>query len=127
MRQGPRGEHSPLADESDVEDVPDRFDAQGRPLDESGRRVPWWTSRSGSFQYQPRHPGDWNVRGGWGIGGTDPEVVERLVHDVTGVLEGRGSWLGMLRDVFAAPGHGHQERIEDESQEEPRRRRKRRE
>jgi hypothetical protein len=36
------------------------------------------------------------MRGSWGVAGTDAEAVERIVQNVTGVLEGRGSWMGLL-------------------------------
>jgi hypothetical protein len=130
----PRGNRSPVSEsESDVEILPDRFDSHGRPLDRSSRRARRWTSRRGDFEYRPRHEGDWNVRGTWGVAGTDNEAVERIVHDVEGVLEGRGSWIRLLRDVFAGVGRGNAtQRIEDEQRsedlpdEERRRRRRRR-
>jgi hypothetical protein len=126
----------------DVEILPDRFDAQGRPVNERGRPVlrDQWTSRSGTFGFRPRGgpsrtgTGDWDVRGGWGVGGTDPEVVERIVTDVQGVLSGHGGWASLLRDVVGglqgqiqASGSGQeQQRIEHGEEGGSRRRRRRR-
>lgn len=98
--------------ESDEEEViemlPDRFDAQGRPLDGSlpisrrGGSGPQWHSRRGDFEYRsPRGASGINMRGEWGVAGTDIEAVERIVQNVTGVLEGRGSWLGLVRGILS--------------------------
>jgi hypothetical protein len=65
----------------DTELLPDRFDDQGRPL---GR------SRGG----------------GLGSGGGQNEMVERLVQDFTGVLDGKKTWKDMLKGFAAAAGGG---------------------
>lgn len=91
-----------LAPANDVEDLPDRFDADGRPLD--GRPVSGHrglTTRSGEFSRRPRREGDWDVHGAWQVGGTDPEVLERMVHGITTALEGRQGLLRAIGEVFA--------------------------
>lgn len=89
--------------------LPDRFDEAGRPLAGSGadplRR---WSSRRGAFEYRPRDPHDhgWNVRGAWGVGGTDAEVVNQISRSIGDVLEGRKSWMSLVGTVLkgALPG-----------------------
>lgn len=52
------------------------------------------------------------MRGSWGVAGTDPEHVERMVQDVTGMLagdvpRGMGGWLGLAGKLLSgalAPG-----------------------
>lgn len=92
-------------DEEAIEMLPDRFDAEGRPLDGSSPvrgRGPAWHSRRGDFEYRsPRGANGVNMRGEWGVSGTDAEVVERIVRNVTGVLEGRGSWLGLVSGILS--------------------------
>lgn len=89
-------------DEEVIEVLPDRFDSQGRPL--NGTRTnntPRVHSRRGDFEYRnPRRPGGTQMQGEWAVAGTDPEAVERIVRNVTGVLEGRGSWLGLLGGIL---------------------------
>jgi hypothetical protein len=41
------------------------------------------------------------MRGEWGVAGTDAETVERIVNQVTGVLEGRGSWMGLISGILS--------------------------
>ena len=69
-------------EEEVIEMLPDRFDAQGRPLDgsSSSRGGPsQWHNRRGDFEYRsPRGPDGLNMRGEWGVAGTDAETVERL-------------------------------------------------
>lgn len=87
--------------QDDIEDLPNRFDADGRPLDgqsASNRRA--WTTRSGEFARRPRREGDWEARGAWQVGGTDPEAVQRLVNGVTSALEGRQGLLRFIGDIF---------------------------
>ena len=108
--------------------LPDRFDAQGRPLDGSGTgAAPRLHSRRGDFEYRsPRGPGAFNMRGEWGVAGTDSEAVERIVRNVTGILEGRGSWLGLLGTILGGgllEGGG----ASDETEGQERRSTKRRE
>ena len=98
------GAYSPsFSDAEDITEVlPDRFDSEGRPLDPLGlRESARWHSRQGDFAYRsPRGQQGWNVRGQWGVAGTDNEAVERIVRDVTGAMEGRGGWLGLIGDVL---------------------------
>ncbi|KAL7814399.1 hypothetical protein V8C26DRAFT_143027 [Trichoderma gracile] len=84
--------------DDDVEVLPDRFDSHGRPLDGSGggSRKSRFVTRSGEFHRPAQRPGDMEVHGGWQLGGTDPEQIERLVRTVTGVLEGRKSWVSVI-------------------------------
>lgn len=105
VRRQPRNRDSRDSEgEEDVEYLPDRFDSHGRPLDaRSARQYPHdgqWTMRRGEFERRPRRPGDWDVRGAWQVGGTDPEAVERMVRGVTGALDGRGGWIGVLGSVL---------------------------
>lgn len=112
-RRRPRDAKSATSDDDDddeevIEMLPDRFDAQGRPLDGSAstplssRGGPQWHSRRGDFEYRsPRGASGTNMRGEWGIAGTDAEAVERIVKNVTGVLEGRGSWMGLISGILS--------------------------
>lgn len=86
--------------EEDVELLPARFDDYGRPLDGSEPDRSRWTSRRGDFERRPRHPGDWNVRGAWQVGGTEAEAVERLARTMTDVIDGRQSWLQLIGGVI---------------------------
>ncbi|KAL2178148.1 uncharacterized protein P884DRAFT_198993 [Thermothelomyces heterothallicus CBS 202.75] len=92
-------------DEEAIEMLPDRFDAEGRPLDGSSPirgRGSAWHSRRGDFEYRsPRGANGMSMRGEWGVAGTDAEAVERIVRNVTGVLEGRGSWLGLISGILS--------------------------
>lgn len=95
-------------DEEDVvEYLPDRFDSRGRPLDGSGLSrghslPPGMHSRRGDFEYRsPRGPDGLHMRGQWGVMGTDSEAVERIVKNVTGVLEGKQSWLGLVGGLLS--------------------------
>ncbi|KAK4140624.1 uncharacterized protein C8A04DRAFT_14797 [Dichotomopilus funicola] len=103
----PRGKKRAAAshdDEDTVEVLPDRFDSQGRPLDGSARSssASGWHSRRGDFEYRsPRGPGGMNMRGEWGVAAPDAAAVERIVRDVTGVLEGRGSWIGLIGGILS--------------------------
>lgn len=110
-RRQPRDEVATASESEDVEDLPDRFDAQGRPLDgqPQGSR-PRWTTRSGQFERRPQRAGDWDVRGSWSVGGTDRVPVDRLAKSFTEALDGRKSWLGLVGDVLGGgllqPGQG---------------------
>lgn len=124
----------PASDE-DVEDLPDRFDSHGVPLDRRSASHHRWTSRSGAFHRQPQAPGDWNVRGAWHVGGTNNEAVERLAHGVTDALEGRGSWMNVIGEVLGGGALGSHEgrvggerrgELEDGQEDEDERRRGRR-
>lgn len=95
--------------EDTIEILPDRFDRNGRRIDGESPTIGGWTSRSGSFVRQPQHRGDWNIRGAWHVASTDGEMVERLVRDMTGALEGRKSWMSVLGTVIGgimAPERG---------------------
>ncbi|KAH8893519.1 hypothetical protein GQ53DRAFT_763804 [Thozetella sp. PMI_491] len=137
QRRRSRGEDSPDSElsEDEIEILPDRFDAHGRPLDHRGRPVGGlggragdsrWHSRRGDFEYRsPKGPGGWDVQGQWGVAGTDPEAVERIVRGVTGAIEaGRGGWMGLLGGLLnglqAPPddhGHRHGDEADDEGEE----------
>lgn len=93
--------------------LPDRFDPYGRPIDaSSSRQHRGWTERRGDFEYRSPRPGGTQVRGTWGVAGTDPEQVERMMHSVSGVLagdmpRGMGGWLGLAGKLLGgvmAPG-----------------------
>ena len=89
-------------EEEVIEMLPDRFDAQGRPLDGPASSRSSSHRRGGEFEYRsPRGAEGTNVRGAWGVAGTDAETVERIVRDVTGVLEGRGSWMGLIGGILS--------------------------
>lgn len=87
--------------DDDVEYLPPRFNSNGRPL-EGGRAAsqPRRSTRRGVFERRPTHPGDWDVRGAWQVSGTEAETMDRLVQNITGVLEGRKNWVGLLQDVI---------------------------
>jgi len=69
-----------------TEFLPDRFDSQGRPLDRGNAAPNPFSQINVLF-------GSSGGRGGEG------EMVERLVQDFTGVLDGRKSWKDMLRGL----------------------------
>lgn len=109
-------------DEDAIEMLPDRFDAQGRPLDGSGSSRGGgseWHSRRGDFEYRsPRGANGTQMRGEWGVAGADAEAVERIMRDVTGVLEGRGSWMGLIGGILSGsllkgPGGGGDDEDDD--------------
>ncbi len=135
-RRRTRRDESPDSElsEDEIEVLPDRFDAQGRPLDPRGRPVGGragdsrWHTRNGDFEYRsPRGRDGWNVRGQWGIGGTDPEAVERMVRGVTGAIQGgQGGWAGLLGGLLSGlqqPPDAHdQRRVEEDGQDDGSRR-----
>ncbi|PHH65578.1 hypothetical protein CDD81_2013 [Ophiocordyceps australis] len=86
--------------QDDVELLPDRFDAQGRPLDSSGHEG--WTAKRGEFERPARHAGDWHVGASWQVAGTDAQAVDRLVSDVTDVLAGQQNWMAVLGNALEA-------------------------
>lgn len=91
--------------DSDVEDLPDRFDRQGRSLNPDSadhRSRSQWSTRSGEFERSPQKQGDWDVRGSWQVGGTDPEAVENMVKGVTSALGGKGGWMGAVGSVLGS-------------------------
>ncbi|KAF4448549.1 hypothetical protein FALBO_16785, partial [Fusarium albosuccineum] len=119
----PRGEGSSSDDV--VEILPDRFDRNGKPLDDRSSSRRGWTSRRGDFEYRPKHKGDWDVKGAWQVGGTDSESVERIVRGVTGALGGKGGWLGLLGTVLGGLQQAESSNaIEDGRDDDDRRRRR---
>ncbi|RFU78603.1 hypothetical protein TARUN_3573, partial [Trichoderma arundinaceum] len=128
--------------DDDVEDLPDRFDSHGRPLDGGREGKSRLTTRSGEFHRPAQQPGGLSVHGGWQLGGTDPEQIERLVRNVTGALEGRRSWVSVIGDVLGgdllgqlgplagaiqpggSEGHGERRELEDDDGERRHKRRK---
>ncbi|KAF4971341.1 hypothetical protein FSARC_1773 [Fusarium sarcochroum] len=115
-------------DEDDpVEDLPDRFDRHGRPLDGRSAKNRGLTRRQGDFEYKPKHRDDWDVKGAWQVAGTDGQAVDQIVRGVTGALEGKGGWLGLLGNVLGGLQEPEQrESINDGRHEERRRRRRHR-
>ncbi|EWG40878.1 hypothetical protein FVEG_03120 [Fusarium verticillioides 7600] len=114
------------SDES-VEELPDRFDRQGRPLDGRSSRSRSWTRRQGDFQYKPRHRDDWDIKGAWQVAGTDSQAVDQIVRGVTGALEGKSGWLGLIGNILGGLQEPEQrEAIEDGGHERRRRRRRHR-
>lgn len=110
-----------------IEVLPDRFDRHGRPLDKRSAKNRDWTHRQGDFEYKPKHKDDWDIKGAWQVAGTDGQAVDQIVRGVTGALEGKSGWLGLLGTVLG--GLAEPERqgaIEDGRQEERRRRRRHR-
>ncbi|KAG5926148.1 hypothetical protein E4U42_003586 [Claviceps africana] len=101
-----RDDAASISVEEEIEDVPDRSDHLGRPLDGRTTRRDRRTTRQGTFQRQHQHPGGWDIEGAWQVSGTDGEAVERLVKNlvknVVSALEGQGSWMGVLGDVLGS-------------------------
>lgn len=95
-------------EEDEVEQLPDRLGPQGR--DGGGG----WTERKGEFEYRSPKPGGAQARGAWGVGGTDPDQVDRLMRDVTDLIgdgppKGVGGWLGFAGRLLGSGvlgGHG---------------------
>lgn len=133
-RRHPRSRSEPgsrRSDESDsdvsVENLPDRFDSRGRRLNGRSSSQQRWTSRQGEFERRPQHEGDWDVKGAWQVAGTEGEAVERIVRGVTGVLEGKQNWIGLLGEVLAGGLEGggvvgQRRELEDRDEEQERRR-----
>lgn len=101
-RSRPSWDDSASNSSDDIEDLPDRFDHQGRPLDEGTTSQGRWTTRQGTFRRERQRPGGWDVQGAWKVGGTDGEAVERLVRNLTSALDGQKSWMGVLGDVLGS-------------------------
>jgi hypothetical protein len=108
-----------------TEDLPDRFDKHGKPLDERSTRSRGWTSRKGDFEYKPKHRDDLDIKGAWQVAGTDGEAVEKIVRGVTGALEGKGGWLGILGTVLGGLQQPDQREAIDDGRRDERRRRRR--
>ncbi|EPE05350.1 hypothetical protein F503_02089 [Ophiostoma piceae UAMH 11346] len=98
--------------DADVEDIPARFDSHGRPLSGSGagssrssRNRSSHTSRRGDFEYKsPKHDDGWQVRGQWGIAGTDGTDVERVATGIESAIDGFGSGSSKLPGIFGIIG-----------------------
>lgn len=141
-----RSDNPGHAQEEEVEELPDRFDSSGQPLEGSSRGSArgdsGWTSRRGEFEYRPRGggSGDRNVhmQGSWGVAGTDGDAVNNIARSVGDVLEGRQGWMGLLGDVLGSFGgsgdaldghdrsrgdHGIEDRDRDRNDHKQRRRR----
>lgn len=110
-RDGPV-ESGRSSNDEEIEVLPDRFDSYGRPVGRQQQRE-GWTERRGDFEYRSPRPGGTLVRGAWGVAGTDPAQVERMVQDVSGLLagdgvpKGMGGWLGLAGKLLGsvmAPG-----------------------
>lgn len=101
------------SDSDDVEELPKRFDRQGESLDGQRANQKRWSSRSGQFERQPTHPGDWNVQGAWHIGGTNEAAVEKLTKDFTDALDGRKSWMNVVGEVLSGSLNAPAERSEN--------------
>ncbi|EGY13489.1 uncharacterized protein VDAG_00171 [Verticillium dahliae VdLs.17] len=114
--------------DNDVEDLPDRFDDHGRPLDGRGLTSRGPRYQSGSFEYRPRNDdqGKWNVNGSWAATGTDNEVVHRLMGDVEGLVSGRKNWGDVLQDLVKGLQSGGGDDVLDDRQRRSRRHTKRR-
>ncbi|UNI21216.1 hypothetical protein JDV02_007226 [Purpureocillium takamizusanense] len=121
--------------DNDVEDLPDRFDSQGRPLNGRSATHARWTTRQGTFERPAQRPGGWDVRGAWQVSGTEQEAVDRLVRNVTGALGGQRSWMSVIGEVIGggllppagggAPHDGERkDRDHDGNTDEGRRRRR---
>lgn len=80
----------PNSDDSDIEDLPRRFDDEGRPLD-------GYRNRSG-------------ISGG---GGKESEMVEKIVRDVGDVVDGRKTWKDLLKSVVSDASLGGGESASD--------------
>ncbi|KAK7721869.1 hypothetical protein SLS63_009394 [Diaporthe eres] len=103
----PESDRSESGSEEEVEVLPDRFDGSGRPIDpnapsssRSARVRGGWTERRGDFEYRSPRPGGTQARGMWSVGGTDPDQVERMMQDVTGIIgdgppKGVSGWIGL--------------------------------
>ena len=103
----PESDRSGSGSEVEVEVLPDRFDTSGRPIDpnapsssRSARVRAGWTERHGDFEYRSPRPGGTQARGMWSVGGTDPDQVERMMQDVTGIIgdgppKGVTGWIGL--------------------------------
>lgn len=86
-----------------LEILPDRFTPDGQPL-ESCDRDRQLQSRRGEFIYHDHHGNGLKQIAGtgqWGVSGTDAQAVDRIVRKVEGVLEGKGSWTGLVMGLLS--------------------------
>lgn len=88
-----------------LEILPDRFTPDGQPLDSRDPRDgKLRSSRRGEFIYHDHHGNGLKQIAGtgqWGVSGTDAQVVDRIVRKVEGVLEGKGSWTGLVMGLLS--------------------------
>ena len=102
-----RRRHSPSdteESETDVEEVPRRFDARGRPIyDDEDSDYDRGRRREHRHRGRKRTSGG-AVEGEPGAGKGD-EVVE-IIQKVVGVLEGKGDWKDLLKGVVEAASGG---------------------
>ncbi|KAG6000567.1 hypothetical protein E4U21_005343 [Claviceps maximensis] len=97
-----RDDSASSAGADQIEDLPDRFDPLGRPLDEQTTSQARWTTRQGTFHRQHGRQGGWHVDGAWQVSGTDGEAIDQLAKNVISALEGHNSWMGVLGDVLGS-------------------------
>ncbi|KIH87965.1 hypothetical protein SPBR_04573 [Sporothrix brasiliensis 5110] len=122
----PHSHRRPADDDDAVEELPDRFDSQGRLLGghsvgNSSRFGP--SSRHGDFEYRnpDGRPDGWHARGQWGIISNNHEGgVDTLADAVRGILDGIGAassgsgrsgqpgLLGLVGGVLEGLSHGHE-------------------
>lgn len=112
-------------DDEDVEDLPDRFDLQGRPLNSRGYPASRPRYRAGDFERRAQRPGDWAVKGSWAMASNDDEAMQKLVGDLQGVISGQKRWTDLLQDALGVVEGGRQVEYSDEDDERRRRRRRR--
>lgn len=87
-----------------LEILPDRFTPDGQPLDSRDPRDGKLHSRRGEFLYHDHHGNGLKQIAGtgqWGVSGTDAQAVDRIVRKVEGVLEGKGSWAGLVMGLLS--------------------------
>ncbi|CAK7201011.1 hypothetical protein SEUCBS139899_003712 [Sporothrix eucalyptigena] len=111
---------SPSPSEDDtVEELPNRFDAQGRPLDGGPSRSRGFSSRYGDFAFGNR------VHGQWGVVSTDGDAgVVKIADSVRSILDGIGGAnsghpsgiMGIIGGVLEGLAHNGEGsgRLEDE-------------
>ncbi|PTB41101.1 hypothetical protein M441DRAFT_80518 [Trichoderma asperellum CBS 433.97] len=98
--EGRHRRHHYSDSDDEVENLPDRFDSHGRPLDGGRHGRSRLTTRSGEFHRLADRPGGLSIHGGWQLAGTDPEQIQKIVSGVTGALQGRRSWVSVVGDVL---------------------------
>ncbi|OTA91221.1 hypothetical protein M434DRAFT_397379 [Hypoxylon sp. CO27-5] len=99
-RRRRRNDEEPVSDDDEIEYLPDRFDASGRPLDNDDDNYNTALNgipKNGSFEYLPRTPDDWHIRGAWRtIGNPDPAFISDIAQTVDELLRPGGSLVGTL-------------------------------
>lgn len=114
-RHPPNPSASDEDEEVVIESLPDRFDSHGRPLDQPSRLA----SRRGEFEYRSKRPDGWQMKGQWGVAGSDGEAVERTARQIQGLLEGKGGWLGVLGGLLGATLGSTDKRLHDDGRDAP--------